>query len=182
MTRFPKITVQKWTSEGPAYTVHRSLEGRANRHRRRAGETDDELVGPHDLDAVDAADGSMVFAKGDDELWAFAQGYVYELEVLVDGDPAVIHVDAREGHALESFVKGVQLVARKALTDDEVAELLDDLEDPNVIADVEAAEQPEPVEPDEDLSADHEAFFDDASEDDEDAVGDDSGKSDDEEE
>lgn len=186
MTRFPKITVQKWTAEGPAYTIHRDLAGRRNRKARLAGHAAEELVGPHYLDEVEAADGSLVFAIGDDELWAFAQGSVYELEILVDGDPAIIHVDAREGHALQAFTNGVQLFERKALTDDELAELLDDIgpsDDDEPSSDQEIAEEHfgEPAWNDED-SPPADADVDDPSGDDEDAVGDDSGKSDDEEE
>jgi hypothetical protein len=171
MSRFPKITVQKWTADGPAYTIHRDLAGRRNRRARLAGESAEELVGPHDLDEVEAADGSMVFAIGNDELWAFAHGSVYELEVFVDGDPAVIHVDARQGHALEAFTNGVELVSRKALDDDELAELLDDIDSTQVIAEAKAEEDAaQPVSEFE------------PSDDDEDAVAGDSGKWSDEEE
>lgn len=171
MTRLPEITVQKWTAEGPAYTIHRKLEGRANRHRRRAGETDDDLVGPHGASEIDGPAASMVFARGDDELWAFAPGHVYRVEVLVDGESAIIHVDAREGSALESFVDGVQIMAHAPLDEDELDELLDDIGDP--------ADALEGVTLDD---VDLGPSFDDASSDDEDAVGGDSGKSGDEEE
>lgn len=182
MSRFPKITVQKWTAEGPAYTIHRDLEGRRNRHARRAGVSVDDLEGPHDLEEVEAADGSLVFAVGDDELWAFARGSVYQLEILVDGEPSIIHVDAREDHVLQAFTNGVQLFERKALTDDEVAELLDDIEDPNDGAEVIAESEAAQVEPEDEEHVGEPAWSDNPSGDDEDAVGDDSGKSDEEEE
>jgi hypothetical protein len=178
MTRFPDITVQKWTAEGPAYTIHRKLEGRANRHRRRAGETDDEQVGPHSDAEASGPAASMVFARGDDELWAFAPGSVYSVDVLVDGESAIIYVDAREGSALESFVDGVQIMAHAPLDEDELAELLDDIGDPAdaldgvTLDDVDLGEFSPPADTD----------VDDASSDDEDAVGGDSGKSSDEEE
>lgn len=134
MTRFPKITVQKWTADGPAYTIHRTLAGFRNRKQRRARDGSggsEELVGDHDAPESDAIDASLVYAVGDDELWAFREGHVYEVEITVDGEGAVIHVDAREVDALHEFSDGVRLVEYRALSEDEVAELLDDLEDPH---------------------------------------------------
>lgn len=132
--KLPKITIQQWTDEGPAYTIHRALAGFRNRHQRRARDGSggsEELVGPHYLaERVDGAGTFLTFVQGDDEIWAFKQGHVYEVDIDVDGDPATIHVDAREAHVTHEFKDGVRLVEARALDEDEVAELLDDLEDP----------------------------------------------------
>lgn len=136
MTPFPKITIQAWTDEGPAYTIHRALAGFRNRKQRRARDGSggaEELVGDHGAaERVDGDGTFLVFAQGNDEAWAFKRGYVYEVDIEVDWEPATIHVDAREYHAVHEFKGGVRLVKARSLTEDEVAELLDDLEDPNV--------------------------------------------------
>ena len=126
MKRIPKITVQGWTAEGPAYSIHQQLEGRRNRHARRAGAEPVELVGDHAAPQASQPAGALVWALGDDERWAFNRGYVYQLEVLVDGESRILHVDARDDYVLHDFVDGVQLYDRRPLTDTELAELLAD--------------------------------------------------------
>jgi len=130
MARLPKITVQGWTTDGPAYTVHHSIAGWRNRHDRRSGAGGEELVGDHaglseNPQTVDPA-AFMVFAKGDTEVYAFKAGHVYQVTLLVDGDALDVLVDAREADRLETYGGDIQILEQRALTGDELEAALAD--------------------------------------------------------
>lgn len=120
MPRPPKITVQSWGADGPAYTVHHRIAGWRNRAARRAG-SGAELVGDHAAAHVDAPAAFLAIARGDDELWLFNRGHVYELEVLIDGDETRILVDARDDFYQHRFGAEIQLFGHCALDAGELA-------------------------------------------------------------
>lgn len=128
MARTPKITVQGWTADGPVYTIHHSLSGWRNRKHRRAGTGGEELVGDHDaiedLEDLEGAAAYMLFAKGDTEVYAFKGGYVYQVTLLVDGDPIDVLVDARPGDRIERMDDDIQLLEQRALEGDELERAL----------------------------------------------------------
>lgn len=136
MARLPRITVQGWTADGPAYTIHHQIAGWRNRRDRRAGTGGDEQVGDHD--AIEDAGGPaafMLFAKSETEVYAFKAGHVYQVTLELDGDPVDVLVDAREEDRLETYGAGINLVAQRALEGDELDAVL-----------AEGPEQPEQVD------------------------------------
>lgn len=125
MARIPKISIQGWTADGPAYTIHRTLAGWRHRRARREQRNANELVGPHpDLpDAeLDAEVGAafMVFAIGEVEVQAFRVGHVYEATLLVDGDAINALVDAREDHVIQEYAPGITLLEWRVLEGEEL--------------------------------------------------------------
>lgn len=148
----PKITVQGWTENGPAYTIHRRLSGRRNARRRRNGENANELVGPHDqIESAPFGDGPasfMLWALGDAEMWAFKAGYVYAVTILVDGDAKAVLIDAREGDSIEHWGEGLSLLEGRVLEGEDLERALaGDVEQPSNISDgaesQESAPEPE---------------------------------------
>jgi hypothetical protein len=127
MARIPKISIQGWTEDGPAYTIHRSLAGWRHRKHRRQGNAlnANELVGPHpDLpDAElpeDVGASFMVFAVGEVEVQAFRRGHVYEATLLVDGDAVNVLVDARGDHEVQEYAVGITLLSWRVLEGEEL--------------------------------------------------------------
>lgn len=151
MPRLPKITVQGWTSDGPAYTIHHPLSGWRNRRNRRAGTGGEEQVGDHDglndkLDLETPA-AYMVFAKADREVYAFKGGHVYQVTLLVDGDALDVLVDAREGDRLETYGDDLQLLEYRALEGDELeAALADGPAQTEYVGDPSESQDPAPVD------------------------------------
>lgn len=146
MTRLPKITVNAWTEDGPAYTIHRSLGGWRNRKARRAGESADELVGDHGEEPYGGPAAFLLFAAGEDELWGFNEGYVYEIAQLIDGELSVAHIDARDEVDVHTFRDGVQLLEWRALEDGEVEDLAEP-SDPHPVetySDASESQEPDP--------------------------------------
>lgn len=133
MARIPKISIQGWTTQGPAYTIHRTLAGWRNRRaRRELGANANELVGPHpelgDPEYAlpdDAGAVFMVFALGEIEVWAFRAGFVYEVTLLVDGDQINVLVDAREGDSIQEYGADLSMLAWRQLADDELESALE---------------------------------------------------------
>ena len=127
MARIPKISIQGWTEDGPAYTIHRTLAGWRHRKHRRQGNAlnANELVGPHpDLpDAElpeDVGASFMVFAVGEVEVQAFRRGHVYEATLLVDGDAVNVLVDARGDHEVQEYAAGITLLEWRVLEGEEL--------------------------------------------------------------
>jgi hypothetical protein len=127
MARIPKISIQGWTEDGPAYTIHRTLAGWRHRKHRRQGNAlnANELVGPHpDLpDAElpeDVGASFMVFAVGEVEVQAFRRGHVYEATLLVDGDAVNVLVDARGDHEVQEYATGITLLSWRVLEGEEL--------------------------------------------------------------
>lgn len=110
MARIPKITVEAWGPEGPAYTIHRPLVGRRNRHRRRAGESDSTTHGDPDAPEHEYPAGFLVWAEGDDEVWALNRGFTYHVDVLIDGVEHTLLIDALEDYAVLKFNAGLSFV------------------------------------------------------------------------
>ena len=81
--RIPDITVHGWTDEGPYYTIHNRISGWSNRHARRSGAGDEVIGGKGG--SFEGPSTAMIFSHGDYEKWAFNKGFVYLIEVLVDG-------------------------------------------------------------------------------------------------
>lgn len=128
MARLPKITLQGWTADGPAYTIRRPAAGFSNRKARRDGSGGGEQVGDHDAidpDLVDPA-AYMVLAAGDSEIYAFKAGHVYLVTLLVDGDATSVLVDAREGDRIETYRGDVQLLEQRAIEGEELEAALSD--------------------------------------------------------
>lgn len=128
MARLPKITVQGWTQDGPAYTIHHPVAGFRNRKLRRDGRGGEELVGDHDAidEELDEPAVYMVLAHGETEVYAFKGGHVYQVTLLVDGDALDVLVDAREGDRLETYGESLQLMEQRALDGDELEAALAD--------------------------------------------------------
>lgn len=122
MARLPKITVQGWTADGPAYTIHHPVSGFRNRKLRRSGQGGEEYVGDHHSshEDVEGPAAYMVYARGDVEVYAFKGGYVYQVTLLVDGDPIDVLVDARPGDRIETIADDIQLLEQRALEGDEL--------------------------------------------------------------
>lgn len=153
----PKITVQGWHHDGPVYRIHRKLTGWRNRKARRAGADPFDQVGhPGGRNVAEPAS-FLVFAHGDVEVYAFNRGHVYLVEQLADGNNGAILVDAREDYALITYKDGLEFLAARGLTDDELAEILEQgaegepgqvpaepLEQPSNVSDGAESQEPAP--------------------------------------
>jgi hypothetical protein len=124
--RTPKITIHGWAPDGPVYTVHANTSGWRNRRNRGA---DDARYGfeedPAEAESSAEPAASLLYAHGDLEVWAFNAGYVYEVDMLIDGHAISLLVDSRQGITKHEFRDGVEKLAHRALTEDEVADIDD---------------------------------------------------------
>lgn len=131
MAPIPKISIHGFTHDGPAYTIHRALSGWRNRKARRLGANANEPVGDHEAQFHDEPAASLVWAVGDTELWAFAAGHTYAVDLLVDGDAHTALVDALDDHRVETYRDGIQLAGWQVRREDEDGEI----EQPSNISD-----------------------------------------------